>query len=504
MLEWQTSELKALGRAVDTALLAEGMPIGQASDDEPESELPSSEEVLEVGLSEVQREVLLGFVSSPSHVSEGEDPAARRLRTAMGELLTLLQKTVRLAQVRGQRAQHLEEDLASARAAARGATAGNEPPPQPQASQQVPHQMPQQADATPAAAAESPKSACDEKHNDAADAAESAAVRLTAARKTIKEKEWELVEARTRVEQLERERARQDQRLRQLETVAQRAAWLRDGGGSDGPCGDSSRPGADDSPKHGSPAKCYANAPAREPCLVQDEIANIEQNIEKRRIRFAVDDQAGTRLASARDGISDTNSRSQDSALTADAKPLRHGDSAIDIGQATQEPLVKTYLVDNSLVNSTTKGLSYRLSKELQNRDGNNLALWGTFVRGTDEDDGWVRIGDRYLPRRVGGVAVLSIQDSANQSSDGMPGTVGNDHDGHQRSSRKSTGGITVAVPHLVGLSTTAPASADDVHRPRLAAPATDGKQSGTHSLPMDLRGLGKLLSGHAIKTPRR
>merc|ERR1712039_920030 len=102
----------------------------------------------------------------------------------------------------------------------------------------------------------------------------------------------------------------------------------------------------------------------------------------------------------------------------------------------------------------------------------------------------------------VGGVSVLSIQDSDRLNEEGAPGTVGNDLDGHQRVHRKSgAGAVTVAVPQLVGLPAMIPASADDLQRQRVAAA---GKHPGTQSLPMDLRALGKLLSGHAVKTPRR
>mmetsp|Transcript_105471 Transcript_105471/g.264091 ORF Transcript_105471/g.264091 Transcript_105471/m.264091 type:complete len:487 (+) Transcript_105471:151-1611(+) len=486
MSEWQTLELKVLGGAVDTALLAEGMPIGQIAD-EPESELPSREEALEVGLGEVQREVLLKFVSSlaqtpGSHI--GEDAALHRLPTVMGELLQLLQKTVRLAQVRGQRAQRLEQDLAIAREAVR-ASGG--------------HAAVRQGEL--GLAAESPTSARDDQ---ATDTVESVAVRLTAARKTIKEKEWELVEARKRVEQLERERARQEQRIRQLETVSQRSAWMRDDA-TERHC-QSARLDDDENSKQMSPSKCSTRSPGRETCLVQDEIANIEQSIEKRRIRFEVDVMSecfsDARVISARDDSGDrVKETSTGVPCTSDAK-LKHHDGADDIGRHGVDPLTKTYLVDNSLVNSTTKGLSFRLSKELQSKDGNNLVVWGTLVRGTDEGDGWVKVGDRYLPQHVGGVSVLSIQDNDHVNRDCALGTVSSDSDGqHRTHPKKGASAVAVAVPQLVGLPAIAPTSPDDLQRQRMAAAS---KQPGTQSLPMDLRALGKLLSGHAVKTPRR
>lgn len=56
------------------------------------------------------------------------------------------------------------------------------------------------------------------------DMLENTVSRLTAARKTIKEKEWELVDARRRADHLDRERMTQDRRIRELETALERHA----------------------------------------------------------------------------------------------------------------------------------------------------------------------------------------------------------------------------------------------------------------------------------------
>jgi hypothetical protein len=70
----------------------------------------------------------------------------------------------------------------------------------------------------------------------------------------------------------------------------------------------------------------------------------------------------------------------------------------------------KPYLVDNSTLQATTKGLGYRLSKQLNDKDGDEHAEWGTVVTGTDQGQGWLKVGPRYLPFSLGGKSVLISQ----------------------------------------------------------------------------------------------
>lgn len=86
--------------------------------------------------------------------------------------------------------------------------------------------------------------------------------------------------------------------------------------------------------------------------------------------------------------------------------------NAADPGVAPDGPLhpVKPYLVDNSTLQATTKGLGYRLSTQLNDKDGDEHAEWGTIVTGTDQGQGWLKVGPRYLPFSLGGKSVLISQ----------------------------------------------------------------------------------------------
>lgn len=75
----------------------------------------------------------------------------------------------------------------------------------------------------------------------------------------------------------------------------------------------------------------------------------------------------------------------------------------------------KSFLLDNSALNAQTNGLSYRFSKDLHDKKQGklgpeDLAIWGTVVEGHDVGDGWVKIGDRYLPTTLNGHHVVFEQ----------------------------------------------------------------------------------------------
>jgi len=86
--------------------------------------------------------------------------------------------------------------------------------------------------------------------------------------------------------------------------------------------------------------------------------------------------------------------------------------AAADPGAALDGPPrpLKPYLLDNSTLQATTKGLGYRLSKQLNDKDGDEHAEWGTVVTGTDQGQGWLKVGPRYLPFSLGGKSVLISQ----------------------------------------------------------------------------------------------
>ena len=69
----------------------------------------------------------------------------------------------------------------------------------------------------------------------------------------------------------------------------------------------------------------------------------------------------------------------------------------------------EAFLVDNSILKSKTSGVGYRRSMDLGDKDGNDIADWGSVVRGVREGDDWLKVGDRYLPMEIGGKLVLKI-----------------------------------------------------------------------------------------------
>eukprot|EP00930_Biecheleria_cincta_P028930 TRINITY_DN20133_c0_g1_i2.p1 TRINITY_DN20133_c0_g1~~TRINITY_DN20133_c0_g1_i2.p1 ORF type:complete len:1123 (-),score=191.55 TRINITY_DN20133_c0_g1_i2:15-3383(-) len=100
--------------------------------------------------------------------------------------------------------------------------------------------------------------------------------------------------------------------------------------------------------------------------------------------------------------------RSDLAAGEASSKPWLRRQVAVHMEDAGPKP----YLVDNSLLNAGTEGLSYRFTKDLDDIDTSLTAKWNTIVEGVDEGDGWLRVGDCYLPMSVGGITVLSVEDS--------------------------------------------------------------------------------------------
>eukprot|EP00439_Symbiodinium_sp_Y106_P075744 s572_g15.t1 len=64
----------------------------------------------------------------------------------------------------------------------------------------------------------------------------------------------------------------------------------------------------------------------------------------------------------------------------------------------------KEYVVDNSDLQADAPGVAFRFSRQLNDRDDvRPVAQWGCI----DTGDGWVQIGDRFLPQEVGGKKVL-------------------------------------------------------------------------------------------------
>jgi hypothetical protein len=78
-------------------------------------------------------------------------------------------------------------------------------------------------------------------------------------------------------------------------------------------------------------------------------------------------------------------------------------------GQKQNPECETSYLVDSSSFHGVTRGLAYRRSKQVGDRcleiEG---PMWGTTVTGADEGDGWLKVGDFYLPTELEGIPVVT------------------------------------------------------------------------------------------------
>jgi len=74
----------------------------------------------------------------------------------------------------------------------------------------------------------------------------------------------------------------------------------------------------------------------------------------------------------------------------------------------------EAYLVDNSVLKSTDNALAYRLTKQLDDKDPTGTcAMFGSTIFGTDEGDGWLKVGSRFLPMNIRSTPVLTILSQA-------------------------------------------------------------------------------------------
>lgn len=86
--------------------------------------------------------------------------------------------------------------------------------------------------------------------------------------------------------------------------------------------------------------------------------------------------------------------------------------AAQSLADAKTLAVEKLYLVDSPELSGTTNGLAFRLQKRRKCKDTLTQGpRWGTTIRGVDEGDGWVRVGERYLPLSLGGKPVLVEQE---------------------------------------------------------------------------------------------
>mmetsp|Transcript_129402 Transcript_129402/g.235200 ORF Transcript_129402/g.235200 Transcript_129402/m.235200 type:complete len:565 (-) Transcript_129402:129-1823(-) len=75
-------------------------------------------------------------------------------------------------------------------------------------------------------------------------------------------------------------------------------------------------------------------------------------------------------------------------------------------------PKLSNYLVSNMQANMKTSGLSYRKAKDLNAKIAGGIVPWNSVVVGVEEGDGWLKVGDYFLPMLVNGVLVVFSMDS--------------------------------------------------------------------------------------------
>jgi len=86
-----------------------------------------------------------------------------------------------------------------------------------------------------------------------------------------------------------------------------------------------------------------------------------------------------------------------------------------DIGQFIDQAALEEgdpYLLDNSQLRSAAAYIAFRNSQNMEDKDESRIVAYGSVVHGVDQGDGWLQVGDRYLPMVIRGVKVLILQQS--------------------------------------------------------------------------------------------
>eukprot|EP00930_Biecheleria_cincta_P045682 TRINITY_DN31487_c0_g1_i1.p1 TRINITY_DN31487_c0_g1~~TRINITY_DN31487_c0_g1_i1.p1 ORF type:complete len:830 (+),score=154.48 TRINITY_DN31487_c0_g1_i1:247-2490(+) len=85
-------------------------------------------------------------------------------------------------------------------------------------------------------------------------------------------------------------------------------------------------------------------------------------------------------------------------------------DASLEEEDATK---ARTFLVDNSKLHASSHGLGYRSAKRIEDIVPSQTAVWGETVVGQEDEDGWVKVGNYYLPIEVDGAQVLTMQNES-------------------------------------------------------------------------------------------
>jgi len=76
------------------------------------------------------------------------------------------------------------------------------------------------------------------------------------------------------------------------------------------------------------------------------------------------------------------------------------------------------YWVDNKEYKAPSAGMAFRYTKNLADpvKDFRKFAAWGTTVTGSDQGDGWLKVGKFFLPFHLAGKRVLTFKASADDA----------------------------------------------------------------------------------------
>jgi len=186
--------------------------VGKANENsEPESEAvaaevgTASEAKIDLVKQSVMRNVITPLLEAPWEQQEEQAGLVRQLPLVVEGLTALLRKTWLLAVASTQQQQQLSQELAASRAETR----------------ELADRLAREENDRKAAEAEAGQG------EKAHDLLEGTVMKLTTARKTIKDMEWELVVVKRKCEELTRERTGQDRAIRDLQTALERHAIER-------------------------------------------------------------------------------------------------------------------------------------------------------------------------------------------------------------------------------------------------------------------------------------
>jgi len=137
----------------------------------------------------------------------------------------------------------------------------------------------------------------------------------------------------------------------------------------------------------------------------------------------------------------------------------------------------RLYLIDNTILKiEGPPGVAYRYQKIKQDKVGSDvevrLAKWGEVVRGIDEGDGWLRVGNYYLPMLHDGTPVITLVPAGEQNAKPeapVPKPVGHapgksnppQQDSYANAAPKATGHPAEAAKAAASAAAVAAASAE-------------------------------------------